>query len=269
MKKQNIALRKIIISIVSGKGGVGKTTVACHLAGALALLGRKVLLVDGDVGLKNVDLYLGMEEFIVGDICDLISGKTRPEQTIIPHPKLEKLFILPAALSSDKEEIDGEKFSEIIKELANDYDYLLIDTPHGIGASFRNALHPAHRVIAVTTPEKAAIIKTDKIIGVAEDAGIDHKNITLLINRVEETLIREGIQLSSDSILETLNLSLLGEIPFDYEIYEANEKGIPVFLQSQTESGEIFLKIARITDGEEEAPHRIKSSSFFGRILGG
>ncbi len=262
-------LKQTIISIISGKGGTGKTTVAINLGASLALFGRKVLIVDADIGLKNVDIYLGLEELVTGDICDILNEKSKPEDVIIKHPNIENLSVIPAALSRDKEEMDEELFDKTIKFFAKNYDYVLIDSPHGIGKPLKMTLAPAHKVIVVTTPDRSAILKSDKIIGVAEETGIDHKNINLVINKVENHLRNEGIQKSKEEILEVLKLELLTEIPFDYDICSCNEMGKPITLSGEKETTGIFLNLARSIEGEKIEPNIVKKKTILRRILGG
>lgn len=269
MTDKDTTRRNMIYSVISGKGGVGKTAIACNLAASLALLGRRVLLVDGDVGLKNVDIFLGIEEFVIADLCDLISEKCRPEQAMIVHPKIENLFVLPAALSREKEILDPDQFQQVIRTLARDFDYTFIDAPHGIGDSFRMTLLPAHRVIVVTSPERSSIIKSDKVVGMAEEAGIDPRHIKLIINRVEEDLRREKVQQNCEEILEHLKLDLLGELPFDLDLYEACETGRLLTLNQEGDTTGAFLTMAKIIDGESAEPPRVKSRSLFGRLLRG
>lgn len=264
------AVRKRIITVVSGKGGTGKSTVTANLGAALALLGKSVLLVDADVGLKNLDLYLGVEQYVTFDLSDLIAGKCRKEQAIVRHPVVERLAILPAALCRDKEDVDIDRFVESVKAVSEDFDYTLIDSPHGIGNSFKMTVFPAHQVIVCTTPERASVIKCDKIVGLVEDVGLAHAQILLVINKIEEQLRRDGYQMSAAQVLDILKLRLVTEIPFDYDLFDANVEGRPVVLKSESVSSKIFLQAARLIDGEAVEPHVIKSGgSILGKIFGG
>jgi septum site-determining protein MinD len=236
-------------------------------------LGKKVLIVDGDLGLKNVDIFLGIQEYVTGDLCDLISEKAKPEEIIIKHPKIDNLFVIPSALSRDKENIDSEIFIKTMRFFSKEYDYTIIDSPHGIGENLKMILSPSNNVIVVSTPFSSSIIKSDKIIGIAEDMGIDQKNISLVINMIEEDLREEGIQKSEKEIEDILKISLLSEIPFDYDILSSNEKGIPISLKGNSPITEIFLNMAKFLDGEENiVPNRINTTtnkSFISKLLGG
>lgn len=263
--------RKRILTVASGKGGTGKSVVAVNVGAALALLGRSVLLVDADLGLKNLDLLLGVEQLVTGDLSDLIAGRCRREQAILRHPVIERLAVLPAALCRDKEDVDIDRFVEAVKAVSEEYDYTILDAAHGVGNPLRMALIPAHEVIVVTTPERVPVVKSDKIVGVAEDHGIDHTRIRLVINRVEETLRRDGFQMRADEVLDLLKLPLLAEIPHDYDIFESCVEGRPVVLRAQTAAAGIFLGMARALDGEEVAPHLVPGGAptLLGKLFGG
>lgn len=266
---EGAATKKRILTVVSGKGGTGKSTVAANAAAALALLGRTVLLVDADVGLKNLDLYLGVEELVTGDLSDLIGGKCRREQAILRHPVVERLSILPAALCRDKEDVDIDRFVESVRSVSEGFDYTVIDSPHGIGNSFKMTVIPAHEVLVVTTPDRASVVKCDKIVGAVEDLGIDHTKITLVINKVEEPLRRDGYQMANEAVLELLRLALVTEIPHDYAIYEANVEGRPVVLKADSAAARLFQGIARRIDGETVEPNIVRGGgSLLGRLFG-
>jgi len=266
---EGAAPKKRILTVVSGKGGTGKSTVAVNVGAALALLGRTALLVDADFGLKNLDLYLGVEELVTGDLSDLIAGKCRREQAILRHPVVERLSVLPAALCRDKEDVDIDRFVENVKAVSESFDYTIIDSPHGIGNPFKMTVIPAHQVLVVTTPERASVVKCDKIVGAVEDLGIDHSKILLVVNKVEEALRRDGYQMSNAAVLELLKLQLVTELPHDYDIYDANVEGRPVVLKADTAAARLFQGIARRLDGEEVAPHVVSGGgSLLTRLFG-
>jgi septum site-determining protein MinD len=237
------------ITITSGKGGVGKTTVTANLAVALALLGRHVTAVDTDIGLRNLDLVLGMESRIIYDIVDVVEGNCHLYQALIRDKRLPGLHLLPASQTHDKAVIAPEDMAAICQELKNDNDFVLIDCPAGIEQGFRNAVAGADEVVIVTTPEVASVRSADRIIGLIETIGKGPGK--LVINRIKPAMVKRGDMLDTFDLIEFLAIDLLGVIPEDENILVSANKGIPLAYEADTRAGQAFHNIAHRLLGEE------------------
>ena len=202
-----------VIVITSGKGGVGKTTTTANLGSALALAGKKVALVDTDIGLRNLDVVLGLENRIVYDLVDVIEGKCKLRQALIKDKRFKELFLLPAAQTRDKSAINEEQMIELVNKLKQEFDFVLIDCPAGIEQGFKNAIAGASRAIVVTTAEVSAIRDADRIIGLLESHDI--KNPELIVNKIRPSLVRRGEMIDVDSIVDLLSIDLIGVVPED------------------------------------------------------
>lgn len=197
------------IVITSGKGGVGKTTTTANLGTALALQGKKVCLVDTDIGLRNLDVILGLENRIIYDLVDVIEGRCKIHQALVKDKRFEEgLFLLPAAQTTDKNAITADQMKVLVEELKRDYDYILIDCPAGIEQGYKNAVAGADRAIVVTTPEISAVRDADRIIGLLEQEDIEPPK--LIINRIKRNLINENDALDVNDITTHLSIDLLG-----------------------------------------------------------
>src|SRR5512137_1985970 len=205
-----------VVTVTSGKGGVGKTTATANLAAALALGGAKVVCIDGDIGLRNLDVVLGLENRIVYDIVDVVEGRCRLRQAMIRDKRLPELYLIPAAQTRDKSAVSPSDMVRLCDELRPDFDWILIDSPAGIERGFRNAIAPSDIVIVVTNPEVSAVRDADRIIGLieAEEKG----PAQLVINRIKPEMVRRGEMLSTADVLELLAVDLLGVIPEDEHI---------------------------------------------------
>ncbi len=203
-----------VITITSGKGGVGKTTTTANLSAALAMLGKKICCIDADIGLRNLDLVLGMENRIVYDIVDVVEGRCKPRQALIRHKHLPELYLIPAAQTRDKTAVSPSQMVQVVKDLATEFDFIVIDSPAGIERGFRNAVAPAHEVLIVTNPEVSAVRDADRIIGLIE---ADSRRIPmrLVINRVKPDMVRRGDMLSPDDVIDILAIKLIGVVPDD------------------------------------------------------
>lgn len=236
------------IVITSGKGGVGKTTSSANLGTALALSGKKVCLVDTDIGLRNLDVVMGLENRIVFDLVDVVEGRCRLPQALIKDKRFEELYLLPAAQTSDKSAVTPEQMIDIIRQLRQDFDYVLIDCPAGIEQGFKNAVAGADKAIVVTTPEVSSMRDADRIIGLLEKEEIEPPK--LIINRVRSHMLKNHEMLDVDEIVRTLSIELIGIVEDDEEVIKATNKGEPVALEPNSKASIAYRNIARRLLGE-------------------
>lgn len=215
-----------VIVITSGKGGVGKTTTVANIGTGLAMLGKKVAVVDTDIGLRNLDVVLGLENRIVYNLVDVVNGSCRLRQALIRDKRHPELYLLPSAQTKDKTAVSPEQMIKLTQELREEFDYVLLDCPAGIEQGFKNAIAGADKAIVVTTPEVSAIRDADRIIGLLE-AG-DISDIRLIINRLRPDMIARGDMMSVDDVLEILAVDLLGTILDDEQIVVATNQGEPL-----------------------------------------
>ena len=234
--------------ITSGKGGVGKTTATANLGAALALRGRKVVVVDTDIGLRNLDVVMGLENRIVYDLVDVVEKKCRLNQATIRDKHVDNLYLIPAAQTRDKTAVQPEQMRELCKQLRLDFEYVLIDCPAGIEQGFQNAIAAADRAIVVTTPEVSAIRDADRVIGLLEAAELPIPD--LVINRVRPGMVKQGDMMDKNDIMELLSVRMLGLVPDDDQIIVATNKGVPVVHNPKSWSGEAFRRIAARIEGD-------------------
>ena len=238
-----------VIVITSGKGGVGKTTTTANIGASLALLGKKVCMVDTDIGLRNLDVVLGLENRIVYDIVDAVRGNCRLKQALIKDKRLENMYLLPAAQTKDKTAVSEAQMIELCEKLKEEFDYVIVDCPAGIEHGFKNAIAGADEAVVVTTPEMSAVRDADRIIGLLEAA--DLRNPRLVVNRIRINMVKSGDMMSVEDILEILAIDLLGIVPDDDEIVVSTNKGEPTAMNDNSRPGQAFRNIARRIDGEE------------------
>ena len=255
--------RKIVLT--SGKGGVGKTTATVNIGAALAKRGHRVILVDTDIGLRNLDLVLGLEKRIVFDLVEVVEGRCQVRQALIKDKRFESLAILPAAQTRNKDAITEEQMARLIDELATMADYVLIDCPAGIEGGFRNAIAGADEAIVVTTPEVSAIRDADRVIGKLAERSIPMR---LIVNRIRPDMVRSGDMLSIDDVCEILSIELLGIIPDDEEIIDTTNRGEPLVLGEGYRLRSIYEKIVRRLEGELIPFTNLDAPGFFGRLIG-
>ncbi|MCD5323721.1 MULTISPECIES: septum site-determining protein MinD [Pontibacillus] len=236
------------IVITSGKGGVGKTTTTANLGTALALMGKKVCLVDTDIGLRNLDVVMGLENRIIYDIVDVIQERCRLKQALIKDKRFEDLSLLPAAQTSDKSDLTPEGMVTIVQELKQDYDYILIDCPAGIEQGYKNAVAGADKAIVVTTPEKSSVRDADRIIGLLEQEDVEAPR--LIVNRIRNHMVQNGDMLDVDEIVTILSIDLLGIVADDDEVIKASNHGEPVAFQPNTKAALAYRNISRRILGE-------------------
>ncbi len=232
-----------VITITSGKGGVGKTTATANLSASLAIEGKRVVAVDADIGLRNLDVVMGLENRIVYDIVDVVEGRCRLRQALIKDKRLPELYLMPAAQTRDKTAVNPEDMVSVCDQMREKFDFILIDSPAGIEQGFRNAIAPADEVFIITTPEVSAVRDADRIIGLieAEDKG----PAQLIINRLKLDMVRRGDMLDTNDVIEILAIELIGIVPEDEAIIVSTNKGVPAVLDDKSQAGLAFRNIAQ------------------------
>jgi septum site-determining protein MinD len=238
-----------IITITSGKGGVGKTTTTANLGAALAVKGMSVVLVDADIGLRNLDIVLGLENRIVYDLVDIVEDTCRLRQALVRDKRLSTLHLIPAAQTRDKEAVSPQQMRALTDELRRQFDFTLIDSPAGIEQGFRNAIAGADEVIVVTNPEVSSVRDADRIVGLVEAAELPTPR--LILNRLNPALVRCGDMLSVDDVTDILSIPLLGIVPDDETVVTSTNRGEPAALSSLSPAGQAFHNIAARLMGEE------------------
>lgn len=236
-----------VIVITSGKGGVGKTTVSANLSFALARMNKRVVVIDTDIGLRNLDVVMGLENQIVYNLVDVLEGNCRIKQALIKDKRFNELYLLPSAQSRDKTCVTPEQMKILTDELQDTFDYVILDCPAGIEQGFKNAIAGATRALVVTTPEVSAIRDADRIIGLLENDGINP--IQLIVNRIRHELIKNGDMMSIDDVKDILGIEIVGAIPDDVNIVIATNRGEP--LSENTVPGQAITNIAKRVDGDE------------------
>lgn len=254
-----------VIVITSGKGGVGKTTTTANLGTGFALMGKKVVLVDADIGLRNLDVVMGLENRIVYDLVDVTEGNCRLKQALIRDKRYETLYLLPAAQTRDKTAVSPDQMQKLCKDLAQEFDYVLIDCPAGIEQGFKNAIAGADRAVIVTTPEVSAVRDADRIIGLLEAEG--KSNPKLIVNRIRPKMVKRGDMMDIDDIIEILAVDLLGIIPEDEYIVISTNRGEPAVVNPASAASMAYKNIVRRMMGENVPLMSLDTDSgFFGRL---
>jgi septum site-determining protein MinD len=238
-----------VITITSGKGGVGKTTAVANLATALAADGKKVVCIDGDIGLRNLDVILGLENRIVYDIVDVIEGRCKLKQAMIRDKHYPDLYLIPAAQTRDKNAVSPSDMVRICRDLRPDTDFVIIDSPAGIERGFRNSIAAADRVLVVTNPEVSAVRDADRVVGIleAEEKG----SPSLILNRLNPALVRNNDMLSAEDVLDLLGIQLIGVVPEDEAVIIGSNRGAPVVTDPRSRAGQAFRNIARRLQGQD------------------
>jgi septum site-determining protein MinD len=253
------------IVVTSGKGGVGKTTTSANIGTALALLGKKVCMVDTDIGLRNLDVVMGLENRIIFDLIDVAEGRCRLEQALVKDKRFEELYMLPAAQTKDKNAISPNAVRDIVLNLKKDFEFVIIDCPAGIEQGYKNAVAGADKAIVVTTPEHAAVRDADRIIGLLEQDGL--KGPKLIINRVKPSMIRKGEMLEIDDILQVLAIDLQGVVPDDESVIRAANIGEPAVMDPKSRAAVAYRNIARRILGDSVPLMQLEEkSSVFGKV---
>jgi len=238
-----------VIVVTSGKGGVGKTTTSANVGTALALQGKSVVLVDADIGLRNLDVVMGLENRIVYDLVDVVEGRCRLKQALIKDKRFDGLFLLPAAQTRDKNAVSPEQMKKLCDTLKEEYDYVILDCPAGIEQGFQNAIAGADRALIVTTPEVSAVRDADRNIGLLESHGVS--NMQLIINRVRMHMVKRGDMMAMDDVVEILAVDLIGVVPDDELIVVTTNKGEPASAEGNSLAGKAFKNIASRVLGED------------------
>jgi septum site-determining protein MinD len=251
------------IVITSGKGGVGKTTATANLGTALAQLGNSVVLIDADIGLRNLDVVMGLENRIVFHLVDVIQGRCTAQKALIRDRRIENLFLLPASQTDDKDSVKPDQMKALIIELKASYDYVIIDCPAGIEQGFRNAIAGADEAIIVATPEVSSIRDADRVVGLL---AAQSTPTTLMVNRIAPAMVKRGDMLSQADVIEILALELVGAIPLDDEIVATTNRGLPAALNGKSPAAKAFAALARRVAGVEQDPVRETGVGFFSRI---
>lgn len=237
------------IVITSGKGGVGKTTTCANIGTGLAMLDKSVVVVDADIGLRNLDVVMGLENRIVYDIVDVVEKNCRLKQALIRDKRFERLYLLPAAQTKDKSAVKPEQMLELTNELKKEFDFIVIDSPAGIEQGFQYSIAGADIAIIVTTPEISAVRDADRVIGILESRGL--YNPRLIINRIRPEMVKRGDMMNMEDIVDILAIDLLGIVPDDEEIVISTNKGEPVVIEGLALSGQAYKNISKRMIGEE------------------
>ena len=237
-----------VIVTTSGKGGVGKTTTTANVGTGLAKLNKKVVLIDTDIGLRNLDVVMGLENRIVYNLVDVVEGNCRIKQALIKDKKYPSLFLLPSAQTRDKTSVNPEQMKKLIEDLRPDFDYILLDCPAGIEQGFKNAIAAADRALVVTTPEVSAIRDADRIIGLLEANEI--KKTELIVNRLRMDMVKRGDMMSIEDVQEILAIDLIGAVPDDEQIVVSTNQGEPL-VGTDCLAGKAYMNISKRILGED------------------
>ncbi len=253
-----------VIVITSGKGGVGKTTTSANVGTGLAILGKRVVLIDTDIGLRNLDVVMGLENRIVYNLVDVIEGNCRMKQALIRDKRYPNLYLLPSAQTRDKTAVTPEQMKKLADDLREEFDYILLDCPAGIEQGFRNAIAGADRALVVTTPEVSAIRDADRIIGLLEAA--EMKDIDLIVNRLRMDMVRRGDMMSVEDVIDILAVNVIGAVPDDESIVISTNQGEPLVGMGSL-AGQAYMNICRRVTGENIPLMELdEPKSFLGRL---
>lgn len=236
------------IVVTSGKGGVGKSTTTANIGTALALAGKKVCMIDTDIGLRNLDVLMGLENRIVYDLVDVIEKKCRVQQALIKDKRCDDLYLLPAAQTKDKSALTSNHLRWLVSELKEEFDYVVIDCPAGIESGFQNAVAGADQAVVVTTPENTSVRDVDRVIGLLEKEDIPTPK--LVINRLKASMVKDGGMMDIDEVVSVLAIDLLGVVPDDEQVIRAGNSGEPIVWNSSCPAGKAYRNISRRIMGE-------------------
>jgi septum site-determining protein MinD len=254
-----------VIVVTSGKGGVGKTTSTANIGTGLALCDKKVALLDADIGLRNLDVVMGLENRIVYDVIDVIEGTCRLKQALIKDKRYSNLFLLPAAQTRDKNAATPEQMQKLCESLKEEFDYILVDCPAGIEQGFKNAIAGADRAIVVTTPEVSAVRDADRIIGLLEAGGIS--DLSLILNRIRPDMVKRGDMMALDDVQEILAIDVIGVVPDDESIVVSTNRGEPAVADNGSNAGQAYRNITqRILGNDIPLMELNGGNGFFARL---
>lgn len=251
-----------VLVITSGKGGVGKTTSSANIGAALSMFGKKVLLLDTDIGLRNLDIVLGFENEILFDIVDVVRGVCEFDKALIQDKRFDSLFLMPASQTSDKDIISCEQINNLINKLKKEFDFIIIDCPAGIEQGFKNAIASADKAIIVVTPDKTSIRDADRIIGLLEQNNLF--DYMLLINRLRPDMIKKDYMYNIDEIIDILGIDLIGVVPEDEMIIISANKNEPVILNKKSKAGRAYRNVAERLNGNNVPLMEFEKKRFFG-----
>jgi septum site-determining protein MinD len=256
------------VVVTSGKGGVGKTTITANVGYGLASLGKKVLLIDGDIGLKNLDSVLGLERRVVYDLFDVISGRVDLKDALVKDKRLpENLFLLAASQTHFKEDVPEDKFSTVVAQAKEMFEYVFVDSPAGIEHGFRISSRFADRAVVVTVPEVPSIRDVDRVVGLLENYKVKIDGV--VINRLNQSLVKQGNMLSPDDILDLLEIPLLGVVPDDTLIVQAVNQGEPLLSKYPSSPvAHAYLNIAHKMLDPDYVAQEVKKPKSFWSIFG-
>ena len=255
-----------VIVITSGKGGVGKTTSTANLGTALAMIGKTVVIIDADVGLRNLDVVMGLESRVVYTSMDVIEKRCELEKALVKDRRVEDLVLLAASQRNRKDDIKPEQMHDICERLKEIYDFVLVDSPAGIEQGFRNAAAGAEEAIVITTPDVSVIRDADRIIGLLQNQDIEP--INLVLNRLSPTLVKKGNMISKNDVLDILNIDLLGVVPEDAGVIASTNRGVPLVHNNAGSPGsEAYMRIARRMIGQRVPIPEMRDDNFFSNIL--
>ncbi|HZK44145.1 MAG TPA: septum site-determining protein MinD [Syntrophomonadaceae bacterium] len=235
-------MKSKVIVITSGKGGVGKTTTTANIGTALAMMDKKVVLLDTDIGLRNLDVVMGLENRIVFDIVDVVNGNCQLKKALIKDKRYDGLYLLPAAQTKEKSAVTPHQMKNLMNELKKEFEYVLVDCPAGIEQGFKNAISGADQAIVIATPEISSVRDADRIIGLLEAA--DLRNPKLIINRLRSKMIRRGDMMDIEDILDILSIDLLGVVPEDEFIVVSTNRGEPAVTENNSRAGAAYRRVA-------------------------
>ncbi|KYN77213.1 septum site-determining protein MinD [Clostridium sporogenes] len=238
-----------VIVVTSGKGGVGKTTTSANISTALAAMDKKVVVIDGDTGLRNLDVLMGLENRIVFTLLDVIEERCKLKQALIKDKRLSSLYLLPTAQTRDKEDVNVDDMLKIVNDLKQEFDYVILDCPAGIERGFESSIAGANRALVVVNPEVTSVRDADRVIGKLDAKGID--NHQLIVNRLNYEMTQSGDMLDIEDIIDSLAIKLIGVVPDDRNITIATNKGEPIVLDNGALAGQAFRNIAKRITGEE------------------
>lgn len=254
-----------VIVVTSGKGGVGKTTTAANVGTGLAMLDKKVVLIDTDIGLRNLDVVMGLENRIVYNLIDVVKGNCKARQAMIKDKRHSNLFLLPCAQTGDKNSVSPEEMKILVNDLRDEFDYIILDCPAGIEQGFLNAIAGADRALIVTMPEVSAIRDADRIIGLLE--ANEKKQADLIVNRIRMDMVRKGEMMSIDDVVDILAIDLIGAVPDDENIVIATNNGEPL-VGNDSIAGQAYMNICRRIIGEEVPLLDLnKKQGFFSKLF--
>ena len=259
-----------VMVITSGKGGVGKTTTTANIGTGLALLGYSVVLIDTDIGLRNLDVVMGLENRIIYNLVDVVEGNCRMKQALIRDKRCQNLYLLPSAQTRDKSSVNPGQMRKLVEDLREEFDYILLDCPAGIEQGFQNAIAGADRALVVTRPEVSAIRDADRIIGLLEASQM--QEIDLIVNRVRMEMVRRGDMMSVADVADILAVNVIGAVPDDEDVVISANQGEPL-VDTDTVAGQAYLNICKRITGESVPfldldPHRgilVRISGFLKR----